>query len=133
MNSKKIILTLAFWFVTANSFGVPTKTVADNRVYSTSMNLPAEKDIIAVHILHCYGAEISEPEAKLLFDGAAVVKSPEVWIGWHYAPWCNIDFYTKKGDFQVQLYLGGLGHVTKGKEESVVMFKIENITKSSTR
>lgn len=92
-------------------------------------SLPAPRDISQIHCHPFIGAGSkqslsSEEFTQILSTATMLQPTDSIIFNWHYAPQYSLSVVTKKGQYSIMLYLGGLAFV-KLPSGSVGAFKFE--------
>ncbi|WP_061218706.1 hypothetical protein [Leptospira weilii] len=75
------------------------------------------------------GSVLNQTKFLTLLDKAERIRPDDkMLMRWHYSSWYDIEFTTSSGNYQLRLYLGGLGHMTlpNGKMGAVLLNLEEN-------
>nr|WP_232423650.1 hypothetical protein [Leptospira weilii] len=75
------------------------------------------------------GSVLNQTKFLTLLDKAERIRPDDkMLMRWHYSSWYDIEFATSSGNYQLRLYLGGLGHMTlpNGKRGAVLLNLEEN-------
>lgn len=75
------------------------------------------------------GSVLNQTKFLTLLDKAERIRPDDkMLMRWHYSRWYDIEFTTSSGNYQLRLYLGGLGHMTlpNGKMGAVLLNLEEN-------
>lgn len=122
-NKMKYKVLFVVLFVHMHSFG----DNMESTYLSNSMVLPSPTEIISVEAKYTASANVKlEVELKNIFVKSRVVKKNEsLLIMWNYSPWCDIKLNTSIGEFNIRMFLGGLGFVKNNENKVVaVMFEL---------
>ncbi|ASV06329.1 hypothetical protein ACO2J1_06715 [Leptospira interrogans] len=107
---KIIIITILFmsnYLYSQKSF-----EIYSNLIFIEKLPMPYE--IVTLKINNIYSKKnLSKLEFLILLSKAKRIQPKDEKLrSWHYSSWCNIQFLTIFGSYELKLYLGGLGFLT---------------------